>query len=80
MNANTLTETQARLWNLANTHLRRIGGVAAITRNPDPAVRQLGRTPGTREWALLRSVNLVGSHLYDMDDNTCLELLAILEG
>lgn len=72
-----MTEKQSQLWKLADTELRKIGGLSAITRNPDRAIRERGNTEGTREWALLKSTGLASGIL---SDELCEKLINIIEG
>ena len=53
-----LTKKQIELWKLADTELKKIGGIGYITRNPDRAVREAAKKEGTRQWALLQSCRL----------------------
>ena len=77
MSNTSMTDKQMELWDLANAELRKIGGPGGINRNPDPAIRERGKTEGTREWALLQSVRLVSGHI---GDDECQRLVDIIRG
>jgi hypothetical protein len=76
-----MTQTQARLWKLADAELRKIGGIGRITRNPDESIRDRADIEGTREWALVESMQLSnpGSDAI-MTDERCQRLINIING
>lgn len=71
-----LTENQSKLIKLADAELQKIGGRNAISRNANPAVRELGSTAGTREWALLKSQ---GAYTGILSDADCEKLIKIIQ-
>lgn len=73
----TLTKKESELWHLASEHLNKIGGIAAIRRNPDPEVRLKGKTEGTYEWAIVQTAAL-GSN--NFSDEECQKLIDIIKG
>ena len=68
-----MTAKQVELWNLSDRIIRKIGGFSAISRNPDPAIMERGKTQGTREWALLRSAGLASGVI--TTDEECQRLI-----
>ena len=76
-----MTNLQSKLWKLANTKIRVIGGTGQITRNPDAEIRNRAKTEGTIEWALMESTRLV-SPVNDplFTDEYCTKIITILEG
>ena len=60
-----MTNKQSELWKLANGILAKAGGMGSINRNPDRAIRESGKTPGTRNWALLKSTGLASGIVPD---------------
>lgn len=72
----TMTAKQSELWSLSDAELIKLGGIGRITRNPDPAIRALGKTEGSREWALLESTRLASpSNDSIMNDEYCQHLI-----
>lgn len=72
----TMTAKQSELWKLANAELVKIGGTGRIMRNPDPVVRALAKTEGTREWALMESTRLASPSMDSiMNDDYCQRLI-----
>lgn len=67
------TPLQTQLYSLADGIIREIGGFASISRNPDPTIREKGKTQGTREWALLRSAGVVSGVVHT--DEECQYLI-----
>jgi hypothetical protein len=86
-----LTEKQTELWKLAGAEMSKLaaaanspvggfmGGLRAVTRNPDKAIRDAAKTEGTREWALCTSQALASPlRDGDMTDEFCQRLIDII--
>jgi len=71
---NQLTETQAKLWKLADEAMVELGG-PRIHRHPD------AKKEGTKIWAVCAASSLARCN-YDgmMDDTECQKLIDIIEG
>lgn len=77
----TMSAKESELWKLSlealNSYPSNGVGLGKIHRNPDPAVRQLGKTEGSFEWAILASSSLASSNF---TDEKCEMLINIIKG
>jgi len=75
-----LTEKQAELWHLAEGELKKVGGLAGISRSPSRDIRQAAKTEGSREWALLKSRGVASGILNDAECQKLIDLIQRKKG